>query len=45
MDRGEEGAMNLELLVPAIILAPCAVFGLAMLPGIWDREGGPSDAE
>ena len=27
--------MNLELLVPAIILAPCAVFGLAMLPGIW----------
>ena len=27
--------MNLELLIPAIILAPCAVFGLAMLPGIW----------
>jgi len=27
--------MNLELLIPAIILAPCAVFGLTRLPGMW----------
>jgi hypothetical protein len=27
--------MNLELLIPVIILAPCAVFGLTRLPGMW----------
>jgi hypothetical protein len=27
--------MNLELLIPAIILAPGAVYGLTRLPGMW----------
>jgi hypothetical protein len=27
--------VNLELLIPAIILAPCAVFGLTRLPRMW----------
>src|ERR671911_596390 len=27
--------MNLELLIPAIILAPGAVYGLIRLPGMW----------
>jgi hypothetical protein len=35
--------VNLELLIPAIILAPCAVFGLTRLPGMWAaREDRPT---
>jgi hypothetical protein len=40
---GSASAINLELLIPAIILAPCAAFGLAMLPRIWTaREDRPA---
>jgi hypothetical protein len=34
--------MNLELLIPALILAPCAGYGLLLLPKIWTAKAtGP----
>jgi hypothetical protein len=34
--------MNLGLLIPVLILAPCAVYGLAQLPEIWTAKAtGP----
>jgi hypothetical protein len=30
--------MNLGLLIPVLILAPCAAFGLALLPKIWTAK-------
>jgi hypothetical protein len=37
--------MNLGLLIPVIILAPCAVFGLSLLPRMWAERGqGPAPA-
>jgi hypothetical protein len=35
--------MNLELLIPAVILAPAAVYGLTKVPGMWaTRADGPT---
>jgi hypothetical protein len=35
--------MNLGLLIPAIILAPCAVVGLVLIPRMWAERGhGPA---
>jgi hypothetical protein len=33
-----EGRMNLELLIPVLILAPCAAYGLARLPEMWTEK-------
>src|SRR5262249_45482579 len=38
--------MNLRLLIPALILAPCAGYGLLLLPKIWTAKAtGPPPAD
>ena len=37
--------MNLKLLIPVLILAPCAIFGLALIPRMWrEKSAGPPPA-